>query len=143
MCSLACVCFVGDTFSKKMRLTDQAVQLSLAASLAYLTPAQQFAAARRERRHTGPFTADVPGQAYASRLDYAFVEQVLEPRLQASASIFESKAEDAVCVAFRGSTSLHNFRSMFALQLVPLDGSVDGLEGSLFIFAMHGSKAYQ
>ena len=107
-----------------MRLIDRALGCSLAASLAYLSPTQ-LSAARREWRHTGPFTANTAGQAYANRLKYSFSEQVIDPRLRASASIFESTDEDAVIVAFRGSTSIQNFRTMFTLNLVPLVGSND------------------
>ena len=36
------------------------------------------------------------------------LEQVLEPSLQSSATIFTNEAENEVCVAFRGSTALTN-----------------------------------
>ena len=103
-----------------MRLVEKALSCSLAASLAYLSP-QQLRATRREWKHTGPFTSTA-GAEYAGSLsaDYSFVEQVECPTLRASASIFESSSTGDVCVAFRGSTGLRNFRSMFSLGLVPL-----------------------
>lgn len=61
---------------------------------------------------------------------FSYAEQVLEPSLQSSATIFTNEAENEVCVAFRGSTALTNFKSMFALGLVPLSndnvGNGDG-----------------
>lgn len=108
-----------------MQLADAAMRCSLAASLAYLTPAQR-AATRREWRHTGPFVRTDPGQEYASRLarDFTFAEEVREPSLEASATIFEStvRGEEELMVAFRGSTAIRNFRSMFAVGFTPLNG---------------------
>ena len=108
---------------QQQQLVSSALTCSLAASLAYLTPVQ-LAAARKEWRHTGPFTADAVGSEYAGRLaaDFTFAEQIQVP-LQASATIFESVDSDELCVAFRGSTGAENFKSMFALNLVPLDGN--------------------
>ena len=114
-----------------MVLAEHALRCSLAASLAYLSPTQ-LGAARKEWRHTGPFYAADPGQEYASRLagaGLAYAEQVLEPSLAASATIFQSPDGEEACVAFRGSTSVSNFRSMFALGLVPCD--LDGASGGL------------
>ena len=114
-----------------MVLAEHALRCSLAASLAYLSPTQ-LGAARKEWRHTGPFYAADPGQGYASRLagaGLAYAEQVLEPSLAASATIFQSPDGEEACVAFRGSTSVSNFRSMFALGLVPCD--LDGASGGL------------
>ena len=115
-----------------MRLVDNAVRCSLAASLAYLSP-EQLASAKKEWQHTGAFTSSLPGQLYMSRLagaGFSYAEQVLEPSLQSSATIFTNEAENEVCVAFRGSTALTNFKSMFALGLVPLSndnvGNGDG-----------------
>lgn len=107
-----------------MRLIDNALRCSLAASLAYLSPTQ-LVAARRAWRHSGLFTSVRDGSEYAGRLatDFTFAEQVVEPSTQASATIFRSEAGEA-CVAFRGSTSMQNFRSMFALDLVPLDSDL-------------------
>eukprot|EP00964_Phaeocystis_antarctica_P018724 scaffold10333_cov64-Phaeocystis_antarctica.AAC.1 len=101
-------------------LVERAVTCSLAASLAYLSPGQ-LAATRRQWRHTGPALTAPPGQRYAARLakDYTFAEQVLDPTLQASCTIFES--EDELCVAFRGATSARNLRSTLSERLVPLD----------------------
>ena len=104
-------------------LVERAVTCSLAASLAYLSPGQ-LAATRRQWRHTGPALTAPPGQRYAARLakDYTFAEQVLDPTLQASCTIFES--EDELCVAFRGATSARNLRSTLSERLVPLDAAV-------------------
>ena len=103
-------------------LVERAVTCSLAASLAYLSPGQ-LAATRRQWRHTGPALTAPPGQRYAARLakDYTFAEQVLDPTLQASCTIFES--EDELCVAFRGATSARNLRSTLSERLVPLDAA--------------------
>ena len=79
-------------------------------------------ASKRSSPRPGPFYAADPGQEYASRLAGAgltYAEQVLEPSLAASATIFHSPDGEEACVAFRGSTSVSNFRSMFALGLVP------------------------
>ena len=99
----------------------QSVACSLACSLAYLSP-QQLNGARKEWRHTGPFTSTI-GVEYAGRLSansFSFTEQLTEPSFQSSATIFDSADTGDVLVAFRGSTNARNFQSMFALGLVPL-----------------------
>ena len=84
---------------------DAAVGYSLAASLAYSPPAEL-------RRGSGGYQ-----QRLAPRL--AFSQQVEVDRLRASATLFEMEEQDGVCVAFRGSTDLKNYLSMFNLFFEP------------------------
>mmetsp|Transcript_7254 Transcript_7254/g.23871 ORF Transcript_7254/g.23871 Transcript_7254/m.23871 type:complete len:262 (-) Transcript_7254:175-960(-) len=84
---------------------DAAVGYSLAASLAYSPPAEL-------RRGSGGYQ-----QRLAQRL--AFSQQVEVDRLRASATLFEMEEQDGVCVAFRGSTDLKNYLSMFNLFFEP------------------------
>ena len=89
---------IGLILKITMLLTDVAVRYSLAASLAYLPP-QQLATGASD---------------YAKRLSFAFLQQVTIDDLAASATIFS--ADDGDClVAFRGSTELRNYASMFNL----------------------------
>lgn len=92
-------------------LADAAVRLSLAASLAYL-PAKNLA--------TGASCSD-----YAQRLSpsYSFAQQVTVDDLAASATVFDG-ADGGCLVAFRGSTELRNYASMFNLLLT--DSRLDG-----------------
>ena len=84
---------------------DAAVGYSLAASLAYSPPAEL-------RRGSGGYP-----QRLAPRL--AFSQQVEVDRLRASATLLEMEEQDGVCVAFRGSTDLKNYLSMFNLFFEP------------------------
>ena len=90
-------------------LLDAALRYSLAASLAYQAPA----------------TLSAGSTEYVQRLapHLVYSEQITVPELCSSATVFEA-ADDSVVVAFRGSTALRNYQSMFNLGLVPsiLDG---------------------
>eukprot|EP00967_Tisochrysis_lutea_P121593 scaffold200543_cov28-Tisochrysis_lutea.AAC.1 len=85
--------------------TETAVRYSLAASCAY-EPAQRLVSGSTEYLHR-----------LAPSLTYS--AQINVDELAASASVFEFGEEDGVLVAFRGSTSLRNYQSMFKLGLVP------------------------
>jgi hypothetical protein len=89
-----------------MLLVDTAVRYSLAAALAYQAP-EALTAARGD---------------YARRLtpDLTFSEQIEVDELAASCTVFDVEGKpDAAVVAFRGSTDVKNYLSMFNLQLVP------------------------
>ena len=84
---------------------DTLVRYSLAASLAY-SPPDRLSAGSSE---------------YAQRLapHLQFAEQVSVDELAASATVFTGVEEDELLVAFRGSTVLRNYASMFNLFLTP------------------------
>lgn len=86
-------------------LLDTALRYSLAASLAYKSP---------ECLAGG-------GTEYARRLapTSRFAEQVNVEELSASCTLFNMVDEDGVVVAFRGSTALRNYQSMFNLLPSP------------------------
>ena len=96
-------------------LIDRAVRLSLACSLAYVSP--------QSARNTD----------YAQRLapQLRVTDAVEVPELRASATILEGP--DEVVVAFRGSTAVRNYVSMFNLGLVPseLQGATAAAQGKV------------
>lgn len=98
-----------------MLLLEAAVRYSLAASLAYL-PAQSLREGKAEySRRLAPY------------LTYS--EQLLVPHLSASCTVFDVVSDEEgadVVVAFRGSTTLVNYRSMFNLGFVPSELGSEG-----------------
>ena len=95
-------------------LADRAVRLSLACSLAYLSPD----AARSSE--------------YAQRLSGSlqYAETVTVDELCASATILEGP-DEGVVVAFRGSTAFRNYQSMFDLRFVPSELEAGGSGGKV------------
>jgi len=85
-------------------LLDTAVSYSLAASCSYL-PSDRLRGGK-----SSYVQSLAPGLVYSAQLSV--------DELCASATVFEFADEDAVLVAFRGSTALPNYRSMFQLGLV-------------------------
>ena len=89
-----------------MLAIDTLVRYSLATSLAYVSP-DRLAAGQTE---------------YAQRLSpqLLFSEQCTVDELSASCTVFAGvDRPDDLVVAFRGSTALRNYASMFNLRLVP------------------------
>ena len=89
-----------------MLAIDTLLRYSLATSLAYVSP-DRLAAGQTE---------------YAQRLSpqLLFSEQCTVDELSASCTIFTGvDRPDDLVVAFRGSTALRNYASMFNLRLVP------------------------
>ena len=89
-----------------MLAIDTLVRYSLATSLAYVSP-DRLAAGQTE---------------YAQRLSpqLLYSEQCTVDELSASCTIFTGvDSPDDLVVAFRGSTALRNYASMFNLRLVP------------------------
>ena len=85
---------------------DVAFRYSLAVALAYRSANELSSGTSQYQQQLQPY--------------YRFHEQVTVDDLCASATIFESAVDDGeTLVAFRGSTAVQNYLSMFNLRLVP------------------------
>lgn len=86
-------------------LLETALRYSLAASLAYQHPSKLAAGDATYARQLAPHLT--------------FAQQITVDDLCASATIFDETNGNGVVVAFRGSTALRNYQSMFNLGLAP------------------------